>query len=69
MEKEKVWQKVCRIILEMGENIKEECIRCLMPDGKLHSGKTHGKTSQRLYHLKELPKTTQEKIRKRKKKS
>jgi hypothetical protein len=30
MEKEKSWQKVCRIILEMGENIKEECIRCLV---------------------------------------
>ena len=27
---EKTWQKVYRIILEMGENIKEECIRCLM---------------------------------------
>ena len=40
-----------------------------MPDGKLHSGKTHGKTSKRLYHLKVLPKTVQEKIRKRKKKS
>ena len=40
-----------------------------MPGGKLHAGKTHGKTSKRLYHFKELPKTVLEKIRKRKKKS
>lgn len=25
-----------------------------MPDGSLHSGKTHGKNSQKLFHFKEL---------------
>mgnify|MGYP007096774713 FL=1 len=24
------WKKICRIILEMGENIKEECIRSIV---------------------------------------
>ena len=30
-EKEGVmsWKKICRIIIEMGENIKEECIRSI----------------------------------------
>ena len=39
-----------------------------MPNGELHSGKTHGKTSQRLFHLGELSKTAQKKARVRKKK-
>jgi len=37
-----------------------------MPNGELHSGKTHGKTSQRLFHLSELPKAAQKKARSRK---
>ena len=27
-----------------------------MPNGDLHSGKTHGKTSQKLFHFKDLNK-------------
>tara|TARA_B100001287_G_scaffold127058_3_gene107169 strand:- start:4980 stop:5183 length:204 start_codon:yes stop_codon:yes gene_type:complete len=27
-----------------------------MPDGTLHSGKKHTKTSEKLFHLKDLPK-------------
>ena len=38
-----------------------------MPDGTLHSGKTHTKSSKRLYHLNELSKTVQDKIKKKKK--
>ena len=34
-----------------------------MPNGQLHTGKTHGKTSQRLYHLKELSKEARKKAR------
>jgi hypothetical protein len=44
-----------------------------MPDGSLHSGKTHGKTSVKLFHLKDLSKKAQEKanvqLRKEKEKS
>ena len=29
-----------------------------MPDGSLHSGKTHSKSSVRLYHKAELPKNS-----------
>ena len=36
-----------------------------MPNGQLHSGKTHGKTSKRLYHFGELSKTAKMKARKR----
>jgi len=32
-----------------------------MPDGSLHSGKTHGKTSVKLFHFDELSKTAKEK--------
>jgi hypothetical protein len=32
-----------------------------MPNGQLHSGKAHGKTSQRLYHLSELSVTAKKK--------
>ena len=39
-----------------------------MPNGHLHSGKTHGKTSKRLYHFSELSKTAQAKARPKKKK-
>ena len=35
-----------------------------MPGGSLHSGKTHGKTSQRLYHFGELSKSAKSKARK-----
>ena len=35
-----------------------------MPDGSLHSGKTHGKSSQRLYHYGELSKKSQSTARK-----
>jgi hypothetical protein len=34
-----------------------------MPDGTLLSGKTHSKSSVRLFHLKELPATIQKKIK------
>ena len=34
-----------------------------MPNGQLHSGKTHGKNSKRLYHFSELSKTAQKKAR------
>ena len=27
-----------------------------MPNGQLHTGKTHGKTSERLFHFKDLSK-------------
>jgi hypothetical protein len=37
-----------------------------MPDGSLHSGKVHGKTSKRLYHFKDLSKTAQKKARAKK---
>lgn len=32
-----------------------------MPDGSVHSGKTHGKTSVPLFHFEELSKTAKEK--------
>ena len=32
-----------------------------MPNGELHTGKTHGKTSVKLFHLNELSKTAKEK--------
>ena len=38
-----------------------------MPNGVVHSGKTHGKTSKRLYHFSELSKTAQSKARPKKK--
>jgi len=34
-----------------------------MPNGDLHSGKTHGKTSVKLFHLKDLNKTAQKKAK------
>jgi|TARA_R100001509_G_scaffold59164_1_gene32628 hypothetical protein len=37
-----------------------------MPNGKLHSGKTHTKSSKPLFHMSELSKTAQAKARKRK---
>lgn len=37
-----------------------------MPDGSLHSGKTHTKSSKRLYYFKELSKTAQAKARPKK---
>tara|TARA_R110000765_G_scaffold5492_5_gene17248 strand:- start:504 stop:677 length:174 start_codon:yes stop_codon:yes gene_type:complete len=36
-----------------------------MPNGEVHTGKTHVKSSVRLYHLKELSKTIQKKISKK----
>ena len=39
-----------------------------MSNGVVHSGKTHGKTSKRLYHFSELSKTAQSKARPKKKK-
>jgi hypothetical protein len=33
-----------------------------MPDGKVHSGKTHGKTSVPLFHFDDLSKTAKEKV-------
>ena len=35
-----------------------------MPNGQLHSGKTHSKSSKRLIHYGELSKTAQAKARK-----
>lgn len=35
-----------------------------MPDGSLHSGKTHTKSSVPVFHLKDLPKAVQAKIKK-----
>jgi|TARA_R100000995_G_scaffold68852_3_gene37476 hypothetical protein len=35
-----------------------------MPNGQLHSGKTHSKSSQRLYHFGELSKGSKLKARK-----
>ena len=32
-----------------------------MPNGSLHSGKTHGKTSVKLFHFKDLSKKAKEK--------
>ena len=34
--------------------------------GQIHSGKSHTKASVRLYHLKELPKLVQKKLKKKK---
>ena len=34
-----------------------------MPNGQLHSGKTHGKNSKRLFHFKELSATAQKKAK------
>ncbi len=35
-----------------------------MPNGQLHSGKTHSKSSKRLFHYGELSKTAKAKARK-----
>ena len=37
-----------------------------MPNGQLHTNKTHTKTSVRLYHLNELPKRVRDKMKKAK---
>jgi hypothetical protein len=37
-----------------------------MSNGVLHTGKTHNKNSKKLYHLSELSKTVQKKLRKKK---
>jgi hypothetical protein len=34
-----------------------------MPNGQLHTHKSHGKTSQRLFHFKELNKTAQKRAK------
>lgn len=39
-----------------------------MPNGEVHSGKTHGKNSKRLYHLKDLSATAKKKVMNRGKK-
>jgi hypothetical protein len=36
-----------------------------MPNGKLHTNKTHTKTSKPLYHMKELSEKAKQKARKR----
>ena len=36
-----------------------------MPNGQVHSGKTHGKTSKRLYHFSELSSTAKKKSKRR----
>ena len=36
-----------------------------MPNGQVHSGKTHGKNSKRLYHFGELSATAKKKARRR----
>jgi len=35
-----------------------------MPNGQMHSGKAHGKTSKRLYHLKDLSAASKKKAKK-----
>ena len=35
-----------------------------MPNGSLHSGKAHGKTSVKLFHLKDLSATAKKKVKK-----
>ena len=37
-----------------------------MPNGQVHSGKTHGKNSKRLFHFGELSDTAKKKARRRK---
>lgn len=37
-----------------------------MPNGQVHSGKTHGKNSKRLFHFSELSDTAKKKARRRK---
>lgn len=34
-----------------------------MPNGHLHSGKTHGKTSKRLFHFSELSETAKKRAK------
>ena len=34
-----------------------------MPNGQLHSGKTHGKNSKRLFHFKDLSATAKKKAK------
>ena len=36
-----------------------------MPNGQVHSGKTHGKNSKRLYHFGQLSATAKKKARRR----
>ena len=36
-----------------------------MPNGQIHSGKTHGKNSKRLYHFSELSATAKKTARRR----
>ena len=36
-----------------------------MPNGEVHSGKSHGKTSKRLYHFSDLSATAKKKARRR----
>ena len=40
-----------------------ECNTHKMGNGSLHSGKSHGKTSVKLYHFKDLSKTSQKKAK------
>ena len=37
-----------------------------MPNGSLHTGKKHSKSSKKLFHLKELSKTVQNKLKRKK---
>jgi len=37
-----------------------------MPNGQVHSGKTHGKNSKRLFHFKDLSEASKKKARKKK---
>ena len=37
-----------------------------MPNGSVHSGKTHTKSSRKLYHLKDLSKTAKAKVKSKK---
>jgi len=37
-----------------------------MPNGDLHSGKTHGKTSKKLFHFGDLSTTAKKKVRSKK---
>ena len=37
-----------------------------MPNGQVHSGKSHGKTSKRLFHFSDLSATAKKKAKRRK---
>lgn len=63
VEKEKIVAKSVKHYFRDGTEHKGGMHK--MPNGQLHSGKTHGKTSKRLYHFGELSDTAKKKIGRR----